>query len=115
MKGAQKTGEWDQMPNKAVSKQSALTVCTKYRNFCAKKNKSIQTPLISELDKYTLLLCFNPNALRKAKIVYNFGLSECNRVKRGTYIFRGSNSAIFSFASFSMGPSSHVRKNWFLN
>ena len=25
---------------------------------------------------------FNPIALRKAKIVYNFGLSECNRVKR---------------------------------
>ena len=26
--------------------------------------------------------CFlNPIALRKAKIVYNFGLSECNRVK----------------------------------
>ena len=24
---------------------------------------------------------FNPVALRKAKIVYNFGLSECNRVK----------------------------------
>ena len=24
---------------------------------------------------------FNPFALRKAKIVYNFGLSECNRVK----------------------------------
>ena len=24
---------------------------------------------------------FNPIALRKAKIVYNFGLSECNRVK----------------------------------
>ena len=23
---------------------------------------------------------FNPVALRKAKIVYNFGLSECNRV-----------------------------------
>ena len=23
---------------------------------------------------------FNPIALRKAKIVYNFGLSECNRV-----------------------------------
>ena len=23
---------------------------------------------------------FNPTALRKAKIVYNFGLSECNRV-----------------------------------
>ena len=27
---------------------------------------------------------FNPIALRKAKIVYNFGLSECNRVK-GTF------------------------------
>ena len=26
-------------------------------------------------------LSFNPFALRKAKIVYNFGLSECNRVK----------------------------------
>ena len=25
---------------------------------------------------------FNPIALRKAKIVYNFGLSECNRVKK---------------------------------
>ena len=24
---------------------------------------------------------FNPSALRKAKIVYNFGLSECNRIK----------------------------------
>ena len=44
----------------------------------------------------------NPIALRKAKIVCNFGLSECNRVKmngctfsRNT--FRGSISAIFSF------------------
>ena len=25
--------------------------------------------------------CFNPIALRKAKIVYNLGLSECNRIK----------------------------------
>ena len=25
----------------------------------------------------------NPTALRKAKIVYNFGLSECNRIKKG--------------------------------
>ena len=28
-----------------------------------------------------LQMIFNPTALRKAKIVYNFGLSECNRVK----------------------------------
>ena len=27
-------------------------------------------------------IVFNPIALRKAKIVYNFGLSECNRVKQ---------------------------------
>ena len=26
----------------------------------------------------------NPIALRKAKIVYNFGLSECNRVKKSS-------------------------------
>ena len=28
----------------------------------------------------------NPVAHRKAKIIYNFGLSECNRVKRKTII-----------------------------
>ena len=27
------------------------------------------------------IISFNPIALRKAKIAYNFGLSECNRVK----------------------------------
>ena len=27
---------------------------------------------------------FNPIALKKAKIVYNFGLSECNRVNSKT-------------------------------
>ena len=30
---------------------------------------------------YVNIILFNPIALRKAKIVYNFGLSECNRVK----------------------------------
>ena len=28
-----------------------------------------------------MFILFNPTALRKAKIVYNFGFSECNRVK----------------------------------
>ena len=28
-----------------------------------------------------MIAYFNPIALRKAKIVYKFGLSECNRVK----------------------------------
>ena len=45
-------------------------------------------------------MCFNPIALKKAKIVYNFGLSECNRVKVPVngYTVRGSNSAFFIFA-----------------
>ena len=30
--------------------------------------------------KISVPCSFNPIALRKAKIVYNFGLSECNRV-----------------------------------
>ena len=29
---------------------------------------------------YKVESTFNPIALRKAKLVYNFGLSECNRV-----------------------------------
>ena len=32
---------------------------------------------------------FNPVALRKAKIVYNFGLSECNRVYEIVEVFIG--------------------------
>ena len=33
---------------------------------------------------------FNPTALRKTKLVYNFGLSECNRIKTQTlmHIFK---------------------------
>ena len=30
---------------------------------------------------------FNPNALRKAKIVYNFGVSECNKVNKIFFFF----------------------------
>ena len=30
----------------------------------------------------------NPTALRKAKIAYNFGLSECNRVRVRIFSFR---------------------------
>ena len=32
-------------------------------------------------NKTSMFWLLNPIALRKAKIVYNFGLSECNRVK----------------------------------
>ena len=40
------------------------------------------------------MLSFNPIALRKAKIVYNFGLSERNRVKL-TYIWKGDSNENF--------------------
>ena len=33
------------------------------------------------LDELNALYPINPAALRKTKIVYNFGLSECNKVK----------------------------------
>ena len=36
--------------------------------------------------KDSLFFDMNQVALRKAKIVYNFGLSECNRVKRKTIV-----------------------------
>ena len=39
---------------------------------------------------------FNPIALRKAKIVCNFGLSECNRVKKLTLLILSWSVAIFS-------------------
>ena len=39
-------------------------------------------------------------ALKKTKIVYNVGLSECNRVKLHDYTFQGSNSSIFSLPNF---------------
>ena len=41
----------------------------------------------------------NPTAIRKAKIVYNFGLSECNRIKK-TNEFSKDIKIIF-FAIFS--------------
>ena len=42
----------------------------------------------------------NAIALRKAKIVYNFGFSECNRVKRKTIVLSKDIKIIF-FAIFS--------------
>ena len=49
----------------------------------------------------------NPVALRKAKIVYNFGLSECSRGKEKMH-FRGSNCAIYIFASLLLGVNSYI-------
>ena len=44
----------------------------------------------------------NPIALKKAKIVYNFGLSECNRVKMPSFmpfLQKGGNFCGFLFTS----------------
>ena len=41
----------------------------------------------------------NPIAPRKAKIVYNFGLSECNRIKRKTIVLL-KDIEIISFSIF---------------
>ena len=46
-----------------------------------------ETTLFASLDKEALSKLestLNPTALRKAKTVYNFGLSECNRVNKPT-------------------------------
>ena len=49
---------------------------------------------------------FNPIALRKAKTVYIFGLSECNKVKVNGYNgTRKRNSTNFTFISSEMGPA----------
>ena len=55
----------------------------------------------------------NPVALRKAKIVYNFGLSECNRVKRKINVLSKDINIIF-FAIFfycQSRCSMHSEKN----
>ena len=44
------------------------------------KLKFFSTETLNFLKQITIFISFNPIALRKAKIVYNFGLSECNRV-----------------------------------
>ena len=41
---------------------------------------------------FVIFLKINPIALRKAKIVYNFGLSECNRAKK--YTVGGKNTLL---------------------
>ena len=62
---------------------------SRWKVFIALGNKEEVTKVVS-FEKETVmerhggvlirLNLFNPIALRKAKIVYNFGLSECNRV-----------------------------------
>ena len=48
-------------------------------------------------------MLLKPIALIMAKTLWSFGHSECNCVKVNVYTFRGSNSAIFMFASLRGG------------
>ena len=129
--------------------------CTEWRSYKAYRIicfQSIQNDIFASLNhiKHTKLWKFfvtrnnhtgwcvgfvNPIALRKAKIVYSFGLSVCNRVNKVSrhqpssldevqhfqdsyivflkvygYVSRGSNSAISIFTSFlNLGQLFHKR------
>ena len=50
---------------------------------------------------------FNPVALRKAKIVYNFGLSECKRVNKPAFVMK----AFIMFLQINIGIS-HFSWTW---
>ena len=50
--------------------------------FFFEKRSNTENGRVASLESVSIhLSVFNPSALRKAKIVSNFGLSECNRVK----------------------------------
>ena len=49
-------------------------------------------------------LFFNPVALRKAKIAYNFGLSECKRVKELTPLRREAKMKLTEFLPLKVHP-----------
>ena len=52
----------------------------------------------------------NPIALRKAKIVYNFGLSECSRVKRVTVSPTRANSFLYKMTPIDKGGKKGNRR-----
>ena len=50
-----------------------------------------------------IFVAINPFALRKAKIAYNFGLSECNRVKLvGSLVQKYKRDIVVTLASISL-------------
>ena len=66
------------------TEQSLFTGVEKSSHTGLPTNETICTPGVGYGPNPFLheqVLFFNPIALRKAKIAYNFGLSECNRVK----------------------------------
>ena len=57
--------------------------CPYFSALFSNEKKSKDLNLISLLEESLLKrgLFYNPIALRQAKVIYNYGLSECNRVK----------------------------------
>ena len=56
----------------------------------------------------------NPIALRKANIVYNFGLSECSRVKKKQVCFQRTIKIIFfALCSYFLTVKMHSEKKKF--
>ena len=70
--------------------------CLTAKKILKKKNYEFKNLKISKQSFNGLIqiswVIFNPIALRKAKIVYNFGLSECNRVKMGKHCLTAKKS-----------------------
>ena len=66
----------------------SVLVTTSIKQAACIKQACIHFPKKADALKCT---CINPIALREGKIVYNFGLPECNRVKQAPvlskYIF----------------------------
>ena len=75
-------------------------------------NCNVETEIVFSLNTRLMLIGlqnlseseeFNPIILKRAKILRNFGPSECNRVNVYEYTFKESNSAIFSSLG-ALGP-----------
>ena len=61
---------------------AVLVFSASIASLCAGLSGQTDPAFIGLCIAYALMVrYFNPIALRKAKIAYNFGLSECNRVK----------------------------------
>ena len=65
----------------AVNRYLSLTVYMYFKFALLSRNDSRSNLLEGKEERWQKLYTFNPIALRKAKIVDNFGLSECSRVK----------------------------------
>ena len=55
------------------------------------RNLNLEIKILIRDEVFYVPLAFNPIALRKTKFAYDFGLSECNRVKLCTVPFIGFN------------------------